>query len=63
MLEVMIERWSQRDGRVDWVWSAWEDGARRLMGNAHHDAASAEMEARASCRRQLGRDPDEITVL
>ena len=59
----MIERWSQRDGRVDWLWSIWEDGARMHMGGAHTDAAAAETEARSVCRRETGRDPDEITVL
>lgn len=63
MIEVMIERWSQRDGSVDWLWSIWEDGARRHMGSAHSDAASAETEARAVCQRFFGRPPDTVTVL
>ncbi len=59
----MIEQWSQRDGSTDWLWSIWQDGARKHMGGAHADAGSAEMEARAMCQRFLGRQPDEITVL
>ena len=63
MIEVMIERWSRRDGSVDWLWSIWRSGKRLHMGGAHDSAESAEMEARAACNRYLGRMPDEITVL
>ena len=63
MLEVMIERWCQRDGSTDWLWSIWEDGERRYMGPAHETVEAAEMEARAACHQFLGRSPDDITVL
>jgi hypothetical protein len=63
MIEVMIERWSQGDGSVDWLWSVWQDGTRRHMGGAHPSADSAGMEARAFCRQNFGQDPDRVTVL
>mgnify|MGYP003625306854 FL=1 len=63
MIELMIERWSQRDGSVDWLWSIWQDGDRKHMGTAHPDADSAEMDARAACHRIFGRPPDDVTVL
>ena len=63
MIEVMIERWSQRDGAVDWLWSIWQDGERKQMGGAHPSAEAAEMEARAACHQYLSQPPDEITVL
>ena len=43
MIKVMIERWSQRDGSTDWLWSIWQDGKRRHIGGAKADADSAEM--------------------
>jgi len=63
MIEVMIERWSQRDGSVDWLWSIWQDGDRKHMGGRHDSPESAEMEARAVCQQYLGQPPDEVTVL
>ena len=63
MIEVIIERWSQRDGTVDWLWSIWRNGERKHMGGAHDSSESAEMEARAACHRWLGCAPDNITVL
>lgn len=63
MIEVMIERWTQRDGSIDWLWSIWEDGERRHMGGAHPSAETAEMEARAHCHRYMGGAPDDVTVL
>ena len=59
----MIERWSQRDGTTDWLWSVWQDGERKQMGSAHSSADSAETEARALCRQHFGREPDQVTVL
>ena len=32
MLEVMIERWSNRDGTEDFIWSVWQGGERLHMG-------------------------------
>lgn len=63
MIEIMIERWSQRDGSVDWHWSIWRDGVRRHMGQAHASAEEAEMDARAACQRLMGSAPDTVTVL
>ena len=63
MIEVIIERWSQRDGSTDWLWSIWQDGERRHMGGAQPDAETAEMEARAACQQFFGKSPDDITVL
>lgn len=63
MIEIMIERWTQRDGSVDWLWSIWQDGQRRHMGRAHPTAQSAEAEARAMCRQYFGAVPDDVTVL
>ena len=63
MIELIIERWSQRDGSVDWLWSIWQDGERKHMGGALEDAESAEMEARAACHQMFGQPPDDITVL
>jgi hypothetical protein len=54
MIEIMIERWSQRDGSVDWLWSIWQDGQRLHMGKPHPSAEDAEMEARAACHKLTG---------
>ena len=63
MIEIMIERWSQRDGSVDWLWSIWQDGQRLHMGKPHPTAENAEMEARAVCQKFTGKAPDDVTVL
>ena len=63
MIEIVIERYSQRDGTVDWLWSIWQDGQRKHMSGTHDSRQSAEMEARAVCQRLVGRAPDEFTVL
>ena len=63
MIKVMIERWSQRDGSTNWLWSIWQDGERKHMGEAQADAESAEMEARAACQQMFGKSPDDVTVL
>ncbi len=63
MVEIMIERWQQRDGSIDWLWSIWKDGQRKHMGGAHDSAESAEMDARAACHRFIGQAPDQVTVL
>ncbi|MEE2996711.1 MAG: hypothetical protein VX700_06150 [Pseudomonadota bacterium] len=63
MIEVMIERWSQRDGSTEWLWSIWQDGERKHMGGAHVDADTAEKDARAACRQMYGKIPDDITIL
>ena len=63
MIQIIVERWSQRDGSVDWLWSIWQAGERKHMGGALKDAESAEMEARAVCHQYLGQPPDDVTVL
>ena len=59
----MIERWTQRDGSVDWLWSIWQDGDRKHLGSTHPSAEAAETEARSICRQYMGREPDDVTVL
>lgn len=63
MVEVIIERWTQRDGRTDFMWSLWQDGKRTAMSQTHRDAQSAEEEALTVCRKTLKRAPDRITRL
>jgi hypothetical protein len=63
MIQIIVERWSQRDGSVDWLWSIWQAGERKHMGGALKDAESAEMAARAACHQYLGQPPDDVTVL
>lgn len=63
MIEVIIERWIQRDGRTDFLWSIWQDGKRVAMGQPLGAAGKAEAEALELCRRALGREPDRITRL
>lgn len=63
MIDVMIERWSRRDGAEEWLWSIWRDGERERMGGPYDSPESAETEGRAACRRWLGREPDNVTVL
>jgi len=63
MLEIIIERWSNRDASVDYLWSVWLDGQRREMGGPLQDAAAAEAAAREYCRDQLARKPDRVTHL
>lgn len=63
MIELIVERWSQRDGSTDWMWSIWQDGERKHMGTTHPDAESAKMEARAACHQIFGQAPDDVTVL
>lgn len=63
MIEVIIERWTQRDGRTDFLWSIWQDGKRVGMGQPLGTADQAEAEALELCRRALRREPDRITRL
>lgn len=63
MLEIMIERWSNRDGTEDFIWSAWRDGERLHMGGPHGDAAAAEGEGRRYCLSRFGAEPDQIVRL
>ena len=63
VIEVIIERWTQRDGTIDYLWSIWRDGKRAAMGEPRRSADAAESEALESCRRSLHREPDRITRL
>jgi hypothetical protein len=63
MLEIMIEKWSNRDGSVDFLWSLWDDGKRVTMGGHFDSAAAAETAARQYCKKQLGAEPDRITLI
>ena len=60
-LEVMIEKWSQRDGSDDYLWSLWQDGKRVTMGGHFDSADAAETAARLFCRQNLGAEPAKIT--
>ena len=63
MIEVIIERWIQRDGHTDFMWSIWHDGKRAAMSDPLESAAAAESQALAACRQSFERDPDRITRL
>jgi len=63
MIEVIVERWNQRDGGVDFMWSLWQDGKRAAMSQPHKSAEAAEAEALDTCRRILKREPDRVTRL
>jgi hypothetical protein len=63
MVEVMIEKWSNRDGTVDFLWSVWSAGERVQMGGAHKNATEAKLAAVDFCRTRLGLEPDEVTEL
>jgi hypothetical protein len=63
MIEVIIERWKQRDGHVDFLWSVWSDGKRQAMGQPLPSAEAAETAALEVCRRVLQAAPDRVTRL
>jgi hypothetical protein len=63
MIEVIIERWTQRDGTTEYLWSIWREGERAAMGEPRQSADAAESEALDSCRRSLRQEPDRITRL
>ena len=63
MIEIIIERWSNRDGTTDHLWTLWRDGSRLHLGNRHDEAQSAENEAIAFCQQTLGQQPDRVTRL
>ena len=62
-LEIMIEKWSNRDGSDDFLWSLWDAGKRVTMGGHFESAEAAEVAARQFCRQRLGAEPDRITRL
>ncbi|MFQ5955737.1 MAG: hypothetical protein ACE5JZ_11800 [Kiloniellales bacterium] len=63
MIEVMIERWVNRDGGQDYLWSVWRDGSRVHMGGPHPTAEAAETEAREYCIEELGVTAERVTRL
>jgi hypothetical protein len=64
MIELVIERWDNFDGSVDFRWSLWRDGRRLHMNaEAYSSAEACEADARLFCRRGFGRDPDKVTRL
>ncbi len=63
MIEVIIERWTQRDGHTDFMWSIWHDGKRAAMSDPLDTSEAAEAQALAVCRKSFKREPDRITRL
>jgi hypothetical protein len=63
MIEMIIERWTARDGRVDFISSLWQDGKREAIGQPHKSPEAAEGEGLEMCRRLLKCQPDRITRL
>ena len=63
MLEIIIERWSNPNGREDFLWSVWQDGKRIEIGGPYPTASAAGTEARDFCGRRLGGEPDRVTHL
>jgi hypothetical protein len=62
MIEIIIERWSGRDGTT-FRWSLWRDGTRVGMGPDHATPEAAEAEATAFCAKATGVPADRITRL
>ncbi len=64
MIEVVIERWTNVEGKTDFRWSVWCDGYRIQMGeNVHSRADDCEAQALEFCWRDLGQKPDKVTRL
>ncbi|HYB11372.1 MAG TPA: hypothetical protein VEJ16_17045 [Alphaproteobacteria bacterium] len=63
MIEVIIERWTARDGRVDFISSLWRDGKREAISQPHTSSEAAESDGVEMCHRLLGCQPDRITRL
>jgi hypothetical protein len=62
MIELIIERWSDR-GATTYLWSVWRDGHRMGMGGPHADLRASEVEARQWCDENLHQPPDRVTPL
>jgi hypothetical protein len=62
MLELIIERWSGKDG-TRFRWSLWRDGKRLVMGPDHATVDLAEAQATALCIQEFGARPDRVTRL
>ncbi|HSE79653.1 MAG TPA: hypothetical protein VLG66_16760 [Alphaproteobacteria bacterium] len=63
MVEIIVERWTNRDGSEEFLWSVWTDGRRIDMGGPLKDAAAAERAAQRYCKTQLGMVADRVTRL
>ncbi len=59
MIEIVIERWTNAEGKTGFRWSVWDEGHRIQMGeNVHSRADDCEAQAVEFCWRKLGRKPD-----
>ena len=63
MLEIIVERWTNRDGSEEFLWSVWADGRRIDMGGPLKDAGAAARAGQRFCRMKLGSAADRITRL
>ena len=63
MLEIIVERWTNRDGSEEFLWSVWADGRRIEMGGPLKDAGAAARAGQRFCRMKLGSAADRITRL
>ena len=64
MIEIVIERGTNAQGKTVFRWSVWSDGDQIEMAqNTHSDADDCEAEAVEFCWRTLGQKPDQITKL
>jgi len=62
-IEVIVERWSNRDKSTDYRWSIWRAGTRVQMGGPHASAEDSERAAVEFCRKNFQRAPDRIERL
>ena len=64
MIEIMIERWTNAEGKTDFRWSVWSNGSRIQIGpSLHSTVEDSEAEALEFCWRDLGHKPDKVTRL
>lgn len=63
MVELIIERWTNPDGSVNFMWSVWRDGKRVGMGRPQRAVELAETEGGQWCWRELKHPPDRVTRL
>ena len=63
MIELMVEQWSQPDGRTRYLWSVWEKGKRIGMGEGAPSPEAAERDGRQWCLQTIDRPPDRVTRL
>ncbi|MGF1609251.1 MAG: hypothetical protein ACFCUQ_07640 [Kiloniellales bacterium] len=62
-LEVIIERWNNADGSIDYLWSVWHAGRRVHMGGKFPSADAAKSEAVTFCRASFGVAPERVREL